>query len=111
MVILFLSQLNGATMPKGIEIAPPVIKMDYVKWIQTLLNTEGQQNPLSRSKVTAILLKGWIFLLVQLHGWRVCDQQGYPVNFFKTYPWVLMILPYSISAKFLLILLKLFKEQ
>ena len=36
-------------------------KIDYVIVIKSLLDTEGHQNPISGSKVTAILLKGWIW--------------------------------------------------
>ena len=35
-------------------------KIDYVIVIKNFLNPEGHQNPISGSKVTAILLKGWI---------------------------------------------------
>ena len=35
-------------------------KIDYVIVIKNFLNSEGHQNPISGSKVTAILLKGWI---------------------------------------------------
>ena len=31
------------------------------------------------SRVTVILLNGWICLLVELQRWRVCDQRGQPV--------------------------------
>ena len=35
-------------------------KIDYVVVIKSYLNPKGHQNPISGSKVTAILLKGWI---------------------------------------------------
>ena len=35
-------------------------KIDDVIVIKNFLNSEGHQNPISGSKVTAILLKGWI---------------------------------------------------
>ena len=35
-------------------------KIHYFKVIKNFLNPEGHQNPISGSKVTAILLKGWI---------------------------------------------------
>ena len=35
-------------------------KIDYVILIKTFLNPEGHQNRIRGSKVTAILLKGWI---------------------------------------------------
>ena len=36
-------------------------KIDHVRVILNFLNPEGQQNRISGSKVTAILLKGWSF--------------------------------------------------
>ena len=36
-------------------------KIDYVIMIKNFLNPEGHQNPFSGSKLTAILLKGWIW--------------------------------------------------
>ena len=38
-------------------------KLDYVIVTKNFLNPEGHQNPISGSKVTAILLKGWILLI------------------------------------------------
>ena len=35
-------------------------KIDYVKVIKNFLNPKEHQNPTNGSKVTAILLKGWI---------------------------------------------------
>ena len=35
-------------------------KIDYVRGIKIFLNPKRHQNPISGSKVTAILLKGWI---------------------------------------------------
>ena len=35
-------------------------KIDYVIVIKNFLNPKGHQNPISGSKVSAILLKGWI---------------------------------------------------
>ena len=40
--------------------------------VKTFLNPEGHQNHISGSKVTTILLKGEICLLVQLQRGRVC---------------------------------------
>ena len=37
-------------------------EIDYVRGIKKFLNSEGHQNPISGSKVTAILLKGWVLL-------------------------------------------------
>ena len=42
-------------MPKRLEI-----EVDYVIVIKNFLIPEGYQNPITGSKVTAILLKGWI---------------------------------------------------
>ena len=36
-------------------------KIDYVMVIKNFLIPKGHQNPISGSKVTAILLKGWIW--------------------------------------------------
>ena len=48
-------------------------KIDYVIVIKSFPNTKGHQNPISGSKVTAILLKrGGFGLLVKLQQWRVC---------------------------------------
>ena len=47
-------------------------EIDYVIVIKNFLNPEGHQNFISGSKVTAILLKGWILPLVELHRGRVC---------------------------------------
>ena len=54
-------------------------KIDYVIVIKTFLNPENHQNRMSGSKVTAILLKGWILPMGGASAVRVCDQQGYPV--------------------------------
>ena len=42
-------------------------KIDYFIVIKNFLNPEGHQNPISGSKVTAILLKGGFCLLGELH--------------------------------------------
>ena len=39
---------------------PSSYKIDYAIRIKTFLNPEGHQNRFTGSKVTAILLKGWI---------------------------------------------------
>ena len=67
---LFLPQLYGAATPKRLELALPVIK--YVIVIKTFLNPEGHQNPISGSKVTVILLKGWILPIGGVASGRVC---------------------------------------
>ena len=40
--------------------------------IKTFLNPEGHQNPISGSKVTAILVKGWILPIGGASSGRVC---------------------------------------
>ena len=42
-------------------------KIDYVIVIKNFLDPEEHQNPISGSTVMAILLKGWILPLVELH--------------------------------------------
>ena len=42
-------------------------KIYYVIVIKNFLNPKGHQNPISRSKVMVILLKGGFCLLVELH--------------------------------------------
>ena len=54
----FPPTLYGAATPKRLELALQVI--NYVIGIKTFLNPEGHQNRITGSKVTAILLKGWI---------------------------------------------------
>ena len=46
-------------------------KIDYVIVMKNFLNLEGHQNPISGSEVTAIFLKGWIWLGGVALG-RVC---------------------------------------
>ena len=43
-----------------VRVSTSSYKIDYVITIKNFLNPEGHQNPFSGSKVTAILLKGWI---------------------------------------------------
>ena len=47
-------------------------KIDYIIVIKIFLNPEGRQNPISGSKVTAILLKGWIWHIGGVALGRVC---------------------------------------
>ena len=47
-------------------------KIDYVIVIMNFLNPEGHQNPISGSKLTAILLKGWILTFGGVSLGRVC---------------------------------------
>ena len=42
-------------------------KIEYVTIFKEILNTEGHSNRITGSKVTAILLKGGLFPLVELH--------------------------------------------
>ena len=44
-----------------VRVSTSSYKIDYVIMIKNFLNPEGHQNPFSGSKVTAILLKGWIW--------------------------------------------------
>ena len=65
-VSLFLPQLYGAATPT------PSYKIDYFIVIQNFLNPKGQQNPISGSKVTVILLKGWILPIGEVyHEWHI----------------------------------------
>ena len=47
-------------------------KIHYVIVIKNYKNTEGHQNRITGSKVTAILLKGWIFPIGGVASGRVC---------------------------------------
>ena len=47
-------------------------KINYFIVIQNLQNPKGHQNLISGSKVTAILLKGWIWLIGGVASGRVC---------------------------------------
>ena len=38
-------------------------KIDYITIFKEILNLQGHQNRITGSRVTAILLNGWIFLL------------------------------------------------
>ena len=42
-------------------------KTNYIEIFSEILNLEGHQNLCIGSKVTAILMNGWILLLVELH--------------------------------------------
>ena len=50
---------------KTVRVSTSSYKIDYVTMTKNFLNPEGHQNPFSSSKVTAILLKGWIWPI----GW------------------------------------------
>ena len=47
-------------------------KIDYVIVIKNFLHPEGHQNPISGSKVAAILWKGWILPICGASSGRVC---------------------------------------
>ena len=47
-------------------------KIDYVIVIKNFLNPEGHPNRITGSKVTAILLKGWILPIGGVASGRVC---------------------------------------
>ena len=47
-------------------------EIDYVIMINNFLNPEGHENPISASKVKAILLKGWILPIGGVVSGRVC---------------------------------------
>ena len=54
-------------------------KIDYITIFWEILNLEGHQNCITGSRVTAILLNGWIFPIGQsgeASRWRVCYQRG-----------------------------------
>ena len=44
-----------------VRVSTSSFKIDYVIMIMNFLNPEEHQNPFSGSKVTAILLRGWIW--------------------------------------------------
>ena len=67
-----LPQLYGAATPKGLEICLPVIKKSLRHSDQELSKSEGHQNPISGSKVTAVLLKGRILSIGGVASGRVC---------------------------------------
>ena len=68
---LSLPQLYGVATPKRLEIGLPVI-IDYVIVSKTFLNPKEHQKPISGSKVTPILLKGWILPIGGVASGRVC---------------------------------------
>ena len=59
-------------------MALPVIKIDYVIVIKKFLNPEGHQNPINGSKVTAILLKGWILPIGEASAVEGLQSTGLP---------------------------------
>ena len=57
-------------------------KIDYLTILEEILNLEGHQNRITGSRVTAILLNGWIFLLdkvLKLVGGGSVINGAYPV--------------------------------
>ena len=62
----FFPQLYNAATPKRLEIALPVIVT------KNCLNPKGHQNRIIGSKVTAILLNGWILPICEVASGRVC---------------------------------------
>ena len=48
-------------------------KIDYVTIFQDILYLEGHPNRITSSKVTAILLNGWILPIGGASSGRVCD--------------------------------------
>ena len=83
-----LTQLYGAATPKRLRDSTFSYEIDYVIVIKNFLNPEGHQNPISGSKVTAILLKGWILpiggallgrvCVCSLHSTLVCNEFDSP---------------------------------
>jgi len=47
-------------MPKRLKMVLPVIKQTILTFFQKILNLEGHQNRCIHSKVTGILMNGWI---------------------------------------------------
>ena len=79
---LFIPQLYGAATPKRLDIALPVIALpviDFVIGIKNFLNPEGHKNPIIGSKVTAILLKGWISPIGGASAVEGLRSTGYPL--------------------------------
>ena len=49
-------------------------KLDYVTFLEEIINPEGLPKCITGSKVTAILLNGWILPVVGVVSGRVCAQ-------------------------------------
>ena len=56
-----LKYLDGAATPMWLEMVLTVTKKDYDTLFQEILNIKGHLNCITGSRVTAILLNGWIF--------------------------------------------------
>ena len=54
-------------------------KIDYVIEIKNFLKPKGQQNPINGSKVTAILLEGWILPYGGASAVEVLGSMGLPL--------------------------------
>ena len=57
-------------------------KIDYIEFFYEILNLEGHKNRITGSRITAILLNWWIFLLdkvVKLVGEGCVMNGAYPV--------------------------------
>ena len=65
-------QIYGAATPKMVRDSSSSYKIDYVIVTKNFLKSEGHQNYISGSKVTAILLKGWILPIGGAASGRVC---------------------------------------
>ena len=61
----------------------PVIKQNYIDILSGILNLEGHHNHCIGSKVTAILLNGWISLTGGVALGRVCPT-ACAAGFFQT---------------------------
>ena len=73
--LAFSSQALRRLHAKTVRDRCSSYKIDYVIVIKNFLNPEGHQNPISGSKVTAILLKGWILLV-----YRASAREGLPCS-------------------------------
>ena len=68
-----------------VEIGAFNHKINYITIFQEIPNLQGHQNCITASRVTAILLNGWIFLLdkvVKLVGGGSVINGAYPVQFY-----------------------------
>ena len=54
-------------------------KINYVTQVFDFLNLKEHQHPIIGSRVTGILLDGWILPIGGAASGRVCDRRGYPV--------------------------------
>ena len=68
--------LYGAVTPKRSIMVLPVIKITILTFFLEILNVEGHQNRCLDSKVTRILLNGWILPSGGVASGRVCAPAG-----------------------------------